>query len=179
MNEKYLLKTVDGTLWPNIPNWELTLTESDIKKIKYLKGVEDECDKVIGSYSGLRFSFDVTDSLIPKVEDSDPDIDIIDSRLEYIGEDKFQITIDLLDQYGEESVIFTEPFGIDSQKDIKLEGDDSIENLRKTVECLDKHVNEIKKILNELEGLGSVERSLLKWKILADIHEISESLKES
>lgn len=180
MDRKYLLKTVDSTLSPSIPELELTLTESDIEKIEYLKYLAYKGDKKFGTPSGLRFSFDVTDSHLQKVNGSEYDVDITDSRLEYIGKNKFQIVVDLIDQYGDKSCIFAESFEIDDfQKDMKLEGDDSIENLKKTGECLDKHVNKIKKILNELEGLGSVERSLLKWKLLADIHEISESLKET
>lgn len=66
MNKKYLLKTLDSTL-ENCPSlWELTLTESDIEKINYLRKVEGESNKKFGNLSGLRFSFDVTDSFFSK-----------------------------------------------------------------------------------------------------------------
>jgi hypothetical protein len=125
MNEKYLLKTLDSTL-ENCPSlWELTLTEGDIEKINYLRNVTDESNEKFGEFGGLRFSFDVTDSFFQRIEGSECN-DIIESSLEYIGRNKFQVIIDLLDQYGDQRCIFTESFDIDFSRYAELENDKSV-----------------------------------------------------
>lgn len=176
MNERYLLKTLDSTL-ENCPSlWELTLTESDIEKVNYLRNITDESNKKFGEFSGLRFSFDVTDFFFQKVEGSEYDIDITESRLEYIGDNKFQVAIDLLDQYGDQSCIFTESFEIDFSKYAELE-DNSIRNYQETKKTIRRNFNEIKKIIDGLKESESVIRSLLKWEIKSHIYEISKSLE--
>lgn len=123
MNEKYLLKTLDSTLENCPPLWELTLTEVDIEKINYLRNVTDESNEKFGEFGGLRFSFYVTDSFFQRIEGSECNVDIIESSLEYIGRNKFQVIIDLLDQYGDQRCIFTESFEIDFSKYAELESD--------------------------------------------------------
>lgn len=175
MNEKYLLKTLDSTL-ENCPSlWELTLTEDDIEKINHLRDVTDESNKKFGEFSRLRFSFDVTDSFSQKIEGSECNVDIVESRLEYIGRNKFQVAIDLLDQYGGQSCIFTESFDIDFSKYAELE-EDSINNYQETKGILEKDFNEIKKILEESKEYDSISRNLLEWETLSNIYEIRESL---
>ena len=177
MNERYLLKTLDSTL-ENCPSlWELTLTESDIEKVNYLRNVTDESNKKFGEFGGLRFSFDVTDSFFQRIEGSEYNVDIIESRLEYIGRNKFQIAIDLLDQYGGQRCIFTESFYIDFNKYAELEGN-SIRNYQETKKTIRRNFNEIKKIIDGLKESESVIRSLLKWEIKAHIYEIRKSLDE-
>lgn len=177
MNEKYLLKTLDSTL-ENCPSlWELTLTEGDIEKINYLRNVTDESNEKFGEFGGLRFSFDVTDSFFQRIEGSEYNVDIIESRLEYIGRNKFQVAIDLLDQYGGQSCIFTESFDIDFSKYAELE-DDSIRNFQETKGIIERNFDEVKKLLKKFEKSESVIRSLLEWEIRAYIYEISKSLEE-
>jgi hypothetical protein len=177
MNEKYLLKTLNSTL-ENCPSlWELTLTEDDIEKINHLRNVTDESNRKFGEFSRLRFSFDVTDSFSQKIEGSEYNVDIIESRLEYIGRNKFQVAIDLLDQYGGQSCIFTDPFEIDFSKYAELEEDDSDRNYQESKKTIRRNFNEIKKIIDGLKESESVIRSLLKWEIKAHIYEISKSLE--
>lgn len=175
MNEKYLLKTLDSTL-ENCPSlWELTLTEGDIEKINHLRKVTDESNGKFGEFSGLRFSFDVTDSFFQKIEGSEYNVEIIESRLEYIGRNKFQVSIDLLDQYGGQSYIFTDPFEIDLSKYAELE-DDSIKNFQENKKTLERNFDEVRKLLKESEKSESVIRSLLEWEVRAHIYEINKSL---
>lgn len=176
MNEKYLFKTLGSTL-ENCPSlWELTLTEGDIEKINHLRKVTDESNGKFGEFSGLRFSFDVTDSLFQKIEGSEYNVEIIESRLEYIGRNKFQVSIDLLDQYGGQSCIFTESFEIDFSKYAELE-DDSIRDYQEAKKIIRRNFNEIKKIIDGLKESESVIRSLLKWEIKSHIYEIRKSLE--
>jgi hypothetical protein len=176
MNEKYLLKTLDSTL-ENCPSlWELTLTEDDIEKINHLRDVTDKSNKKFGEFSGLRFSLDVTDFFSQKIEGSEYNVEIIESRLEYIGRNKFQVSIDLLDQYGGQSCIFTESFDIDFSKYAELE-DDSIRDYQEAKKIIRRNFNEIKKILGESKEYDSISQNLLKWEIKAHIYEISKSLE--
>ena len=178
MNEKYLLKTLDSTL-ENCPSlWELTLTESDIEKINYLRNVTDESNGKFGEFSGLKFYFDVTDYFFQKIEGSEYNIDIIESRLEYIGRNKFQVAIDLLDQYGGQFCIFTESFDIDFSKYAELVEGDSIRKFQETKGIIERNFDEVKKLLKKFEKSESVIRSLLEWEIRVQIYKISKSLEE-
>lgn len=178
MNEKYLLKTLDSTL-ENCPSlWELTLTEDDIEKINHLRNVTDESNRKFGEFSRLRFSFDVTDSFFQKIEGSEYNVEIIESRLEYIGRNKFQVAIDLLDQYGGQFCIFTESFDIDFSKYAELVEGDSIRNCQEAKKTLGRNFNEIKRILEESKEYESISRNLLEWETLSNIYEIRESLVE-
>ena len=177
MNEKYLLKTLDSTLEDCPSLWELTLTERDIEKINYLRNVTEKSNKKFGEFGRLKFSFDVTDSFFQRIEGSEYNVDIIESRLEYIGRNKFQVVIDLLDQYGGQSCIFTESFDIDFSKYAELE-DDSIRNFQETKGIIERNFDEVRKLLKEFEKSESVIRSLLEWEIRVQIYQISKSLEE-
>lgn len=97
--------------------------------------------------------------------------------MEYIGRNKFQVSIDLLDQYGGQSYIFTDPFEIDLSKYAELE-DDSIKNFQENKKTLERNFDEVRKLLKESEKSESVIRSLLEWEVRAHIYEINKSLRD-
>lgn len=113
-NNKYILLVDENESSYGVCRWTLSLTKDDLNKIRCLKEASEKYyENPKSEENDLPIGLDVTDIFAPEHEPTYEGMEIIGSKLLYIGYDEFIVRCDFVDDWDAPSYIITERFKID------------------------------------------------------------------